>query len=127
MFDSGKVIVGLVLFLAVASFPLWYNGATGKATAVPDLVYPTDAAVCVADSAYMRSNHMDMLNTWRDEVVREGKRIYTAPDGHKYVMSLQNTCLDCHRDKARFCDRCHDYMAVSPYCWECHVEPKESL
>ena len=24
-----------------------------------------------------------------------------------------------------FCDRCHNYLAVSPYCWDCHVDPKE--
>jgi hypothetical protein len=127
MFDSGKVIIGLFVFLAIASFPLWYNRATGEATAVPELVYPVGYTECVADSAFMRSNHMDLLNQWRDEVVRHGRRIYTSPDGTRYVMSLQNTCMGCHSNKATFCDRCHTYMAVSPYCWQCHVEPKESL
>jgi hypothetical protein len=41
-------------------------------------------------------------------------------------MSLTRTCLDCHSNKAEFCDRCHTYMAVDPYCWDCHVEPKEA-
>jgi hypothetical protein len=40
-------------------------------------------------------------------------------------MSLQNTCMQCHPNKAEFCDRCHNYASVKPYCWDCHVEPKE--
>ena len=128
MFDRVKVIIGLIIFLGLFSFPLWYNGATGGSDAeVPDLVYPTGPAECVADSAYMRSNHMDLLNQWRDAVVRDGERIYTSPGGQRFVMSMSRTCLDCHSNKAEFCDRCHGYLAVSPYCWECHVESKESL
>ena len=34
------------------------------------------------------------------------------------------SCMSCHSNKDEFCDRCHDYLAVKPYCWECHVEPK---
>jgi hypothetical protein len=42
-------------------------------------------------------------------------------------MSLSNTCLDCHSNKAEFCDRCHNYASVSPYCWDCHIDnPKEN-
>ncbi|MGD8893899.1 MAG: menaquinol oxidoreductase, partial [Desulfobacterales bacterium] len=37
-----------------------------------------------------------------------------------------NTCLDCHEEKAEFCDKCHNYASVSPYCWECHIDPKET-
>ena len=29
-------------------------------------------------------------------------------------------CLDCHSNTAEFCDRCHDYASVRPYCWHCH-------
>jgi hypothetical protein len=38
---------------------------------------------------------------------------------------LQNTCLNCHNNKSKFCDQCHNYAEVTPYCWECHIEPKE--
>ena len=31
-------------------------------------------------------------------------------------------CLDCHKNKSNFCDKCHDYMGVKPYCWECHAD-----
>jgi hypothetical protein len=126
MFSAGKVIIGLIIFLGLFSFPLWYNGATGKATEIPDLVYPANETQCVAGKEYMKSNHMDLLNRWRDDVVRRDQRVFVTEDGRKFVMSLQNTCMDCHANKAQFCDRCHNYMAVSPYCWDCHVQPEEN-
>jgi hypothetical protein len=133
MFDTGKVIAGLVVFLVLIGLPLWYGLWSDRSSEIPQLELAaglTDASGqvlpsmhCVRDSVYMRSNHMDLLNEWRDEVVRDGRRVETAPDGRRFVMSLQNTCVRCHHNKAAFCDRCHDYMSVSPYCWQCHVEP----
>lgn len=126
MFDAGKVIFGLVIFVGLATFPLWYDNVSERAAEVPNLVYPDSTRYgtqCIRDIAYMRSSHMDLLNEWRDDVVRRGERIYTAEDGRKFVMSLQNTCMGCHTDKARFCDQCHDYLSVKPYCWDCHIEP----
>ena len=124
MYDAGKVIVGLVIFLALITFPTWYNVATGKATYVPELEKAVKGDQCVADVEYMRTSHMDLLNQWRDKVVRTGERIHIAPDGTKYNMSLTLTCLDCHSNKANFCDRCHDYMSVDPYCYDCHIIPE---
>ena len=125
MYDAGKVIIGLIVFLALITFPTWYNVATGKADYVPELAKATKGETCVADVEYMKASHMDMLNQWRDVVVREGKRVYTAPDGRKFNMSLTRTCLDCHTDYEGFCQKCHLYMGVDPYCWDCHIIPKE--
>lgn len=125
MFDAGKVIVGLIIFLVLITFPTWYNVATGKATYVPELEKAVKGERCVADTAYMRANHMDLLNQWRDAVVRRGQRVYTAPDSARYNMSLTATCLDCHAEKSKFCDRCHDYMGVDPYCFDCHINPED--
>ncbi len=125
MYDAGKIIVGLVIFLLLITAPVWYNAASGQASYAPHLEIVTDAKACVAPTDYMRTSHMELLNTWRDEVVRHGEREYTAFDGTVYEKSLSNTCMGCHSNKAEFCDRCHDYMAVGrPYCWDCHVEPK---
>ncbi|MDD5427356.1 MAG: sulfate reduction electron transfer complex DsrMKJOP subunit DsrJ [candidate division Zixibacteria bacterium] len=125
MYDSGKVITGIIVFLIIITFPVWYNVARGKANYVPELEYPVDTGRCVADSAYIRAYHMDLLNTWRDQVVREGIRVYRAADGRTFEMSLSNTCMNCHQSKENFCDKCHDYLSVSPYCWDCHIDPKE--
>jgi len=74
----------------------------------------------------MRTEHMQMLNDWRNMVVRDGTRLYIGSDGRKFEMSLSNTCLQCHSNKTEFCDRCHNYAAVTPYCWDCHIaNPKE--
>ena len=73
---------------------------------------------------YMKKNHVDLLNSWKDKVVRDGDLKYVASDGKEYTMSLTLTCLGCHSNKDKFCDRCHDYLRVSPRCWDCHNVPK---
>jgi hypothetical protein len=124
MNDRRRIIVGLVIFLAMATFPFWSN--LGRAAYVrPEVAKPVGQTKCVEDLAFMRSEHMQLLNQWRDSVVRQVNRVYTTSDGRQFTMSLSNTCLDCHAKKADFCDKCHNAMAVSPYCWDCHItEPK---
>lgn len=125
MYDSGKIILGLLIFLVLITFPIWYNVAGGKATYKPVLEPAAKGTQCVADSVWMRDHHMDLLDDWRETVVREGKRLHKGIDGKLYDMSLTHTCLDCHQDKSQFCDKCHNYLSVEPYCWDCHVDPKE--
>jgi hypothetical protein len=72
---------------------------------------------------YMRTSHMDLLIDWRDRVVRENVRTWSAPDGRTHPIGLTGTCLRCHASKAEFCDRCHTYAGVAPSCWDCHVDP----
>ena len=67
---------------------------------------------------------MRLLDRWRDDAVRRAERIATTWDGRRYEKSLTRTCLGCHTDREAFCDRCHAYVAVSPYCWDCHLTPK---
>ncbi len=125
MQNRGRIIIGLVVFLALISYPVWYNVASGKAGYVPDLEKPADAEQCVRETTYMTAHHMDLLDEWRDRVVREGVRMDESLGGEAVEMSLTRTCLGCHVNKDAFCDRCHDYLEVSPYCWDCHVDPKE--
>ncbi|MFH1416869.1 MAG: sulfate reduction electron transfer complex DsrMKJOP subunit DsrJ [Planctomycetota bacterium] len=124
MSDKGTIVAGLVVFLALAAFPFWYALGVGGDVSPPDLELPTDATQCVEDTEYMKAEHMDLLNRWRDAVVRDGEREYTSESGEKYTMSLTGTCLGCHADREAFCDRCHDYANVEPSCWDCHLEPK---
>ena len=125
MYDAGKVIIGILVFVALLLFPIWYNVAKGSAAGQPELAKPVKGTTCVLETEYMRSTHMDLLNEWRDLVVRDGERDFSDQHGTVHEMSLNRTCLDCHADKAAFCDRCHDYMGVKPYCWDCHVVPGE--
>ncbi|MCX8070104.1 MAG: sulfate reduction electron transfer complex DsrMKJOP subunit DsrJ [Thermodesulfovibrionales bacterium] len=129
MYDTGKILVGIVIFLLFITFPFYYN--MGKAVAKPDpsidtpVIKQMEKKQCVESKNAMKTLHMQLLNDWRDAVVRDGKRLYVASDGKTYNMSLQNTCMNCHSNKKRFCDECHNYMAVKPYCWDCHIQPKE--
>ncbi len=120
MYDGGKIITGVIIFLALVTFPFWGN-LGNAAYQRPELEKPAEAKKCVEPVDFMRGNHMQMLNQWRDFVVRDGERIYIAKDGSQYNMSLTNTCLGCHNDKTKFCDRCHNSLAVAPYCWDCHI------
>ena len=125
MHDAGKIIFGLIIFLALITFPFWFTLASGKAGYRPNPELPEGN--CVESKAYMKAWHMDLLNEWRDEVVRSRDRVYVTADGRRYEKSLTRTCLGCHQSKANSCDRCHDYLDVQPYCWECHVDPKGVL
>jgi hypothetical protein len=125
MHDAGKIITGLLIFLVIVTSPMWYHAVTGADTRAPELKIITEDTTCVAPTPYMRALHMDLLNEWRDDVVRRGDRNHTGLDGKLYDKSLSRTCMKCHSNKADFCDRCHDYAGVKPYCWDCHVEPGE--
>lgn len=123
MHDAGKIVPGLVVFLVIVSFPVWYNLAGGQETAL-ELEKPEGQ--CVEPADYMRSHHMRLLDVWRDEVVREGNRDYVSEAyGTTHEMSLTKTCLGCHTSRENFCSKCHDYMGESPYCFDCHVDPEE--
>lgn len=126
MYDTKKIVTGLVLFLIVVTSPIWYNSVFGTATYVPELKIERDSKKCVERTDYMRRNHMELLKFWRDEVVRKGERIFRTSDGTEFEMSLSGTCLKCHKNKDEFCDRCHKYLGKSPKCWMCHNVPLEA-
>jgi hypothetical protein len=122
---------------------VWRNVAAGANPRAPVLARPSATAValvrqreggaigaaaapsCVASRDDMRASHMTLLAGWRDDVTRRGDRTYLAYDGHQYDKTLSATCFGCHDDKAKFCDRCHDYAGVSPTCTDCHVAPQK--
>jgi len=127
MYDSGKIIVGLIIGLGLLTFPFWYNvGKAAPPAPEPKLSEKAKAAgQCIEPKARMKTRHMQILDDWRDSMVREGQVLYVAWDGKQYDMSLQNTCMNCHDSKKDFCDQCHNYTAVVPFCWDCHVAPEE--
>jgi hypothetical protein len=130
MRDRPPILAGLALFLLVATFPVWYNVTARTSAASPVLAravgtpsVPAKPGQCVAPVDEMRASHMVLLRTWREEVVRTGRRAYTTQDGRQYAKSLTGTCLTCHDRKTEFCDRCHDYAGVTSVCMDCHVDP----
>ena len=123
MYDTGKIITGLIIFTGLMTFPIW-RGVAGN---VPKPEKPTMSRDCVADIQYMRTSHMQLLDQWRDAVLRDGDRAMVTVDGKQYKKSLMLGCMKCHSDKKKFCDQCHTYASVKPYCWDCHFVPKETL
>jgi nitrate reductase cytochrome c-type subunit len=147
MYKGGRIIASLVIFVAVLALPFFYN--LGKANAGPVLNLPTNSQ-CVEPAAYMRANHMQLLNTWRDEYVRNGQTVYVNSQGKPFDINI-DTCLKCHystntttstagvnnpattkategsnsavNQSNQFCVSCHNYASVKPTCWSCHNEP----
>lgn len=84
---------------------------------------------CVAETDWMRRNHMTVLMHQRDDTVHAGIRTSR--------FSLKG-CVDCHAVKGadgkpvtiasrdHFCRTCHDYTAVRIDCFECHASRPES-
>lgn len=126
MYDGGKIIAGLIIGIGLLLAPFFYNA--GKAAKPPDpqlTEKAKKAKQCVTATTYMRSSHFSLLDEWRQTAVRENERYYKSPGGKIYYKSLQVTCMDCHSNKSKFCDQCHNYIKVVPYCWDCHVVPEE--
>ena len=138
MYNAKYIIPGLVVFFGIFTLPIWLNLCSPKYV-YPEVALPqgqvtlyggsepvvVDAgAACVEPRDWMRANHMSLLLDWRDEALRDEKRVYVASNGKEWNTSLQNTCMACHANKAEFCDKCHDQNSVNPYCWDCHVIPQ---
>ena len=124
MYDKGKIVPGLLAFVLIVTAPFWWNPVFGKVEK-PQPKLPATEKQCVLPRAEMRASHMQVIYDWRETVVRGGGRMYRHPDGVEREMSLSNTCLACHEGKKEFCNTCHGYLAVQPFCWDCHFDPKE--
>jgi len=142
MNDKGKAIAGLAVFLVLATFPIWHTLGAGGDASPPDLELPEGS--CIEPN--MVARHMDLLDNWRNKVVRgvarKGESYYTSSSGVQYEMSLTKTCMGCHTNRETFCYRCHEYANVPLHplqrsgtsqrlqrgirCWDCHVESKGS-
>lgn len=128
MYNGGKVMAGLIIFLLLITSPFLLH--IGKADVAPQpslntpVINQMSDKQCVESADFMRTEHMQMLNDWRDQVVREEKTVYVSSSGREYEMSLENSCLNCHSNQQEFCDSCHTYADVDPYCWDCHTNTK---
>ncbi len=126
MRDRPIIWLGLLIFLGLATFPIWRSLSAGTTTKGPEPVLPVREKQCVAPLDYMKTSHMSLLINWRDTKVRNNQGMFTAANGKTYTINLTTTCLQqCHTARADFCDRCHNYAGVSPTCWDCHLDSKQ--
>ncbi len=117
----------LIRLVAVAALALggMLGAGAGQAGEIgPKIAIDKGKGQCVKPAGEMRRTHMQLLKHRRDETMYDGVR------GGK--VSLR-ACLDCHAVKGEdgkfvtvksprhFCRVCHDYAAVKPDCWDCHV------
>ena len=123
MYDAGKSFLDWLSFVLLFISPIWYNAASARAAEMPALPKAASSP-CIRSVEYMRSSHMDILEAWREQVVREGNHTWVASDGKSYDISLVGTCMSCHTSKEEFCGTCHTYTGVDPNCWTCHVAPE---
>ncbi len=127
----GATIAALAAFLALGALT-WapWGGAIQTACAAGDSRVPLPAITrgkgesCVAETDFMRRNHMTLLAHQRDETMRRGIRMTR--------ISLKK-CVACHAvpgphgtpvgadDPRFFCTACHQYTAVRIDCFECHA------
>ncbi len=120
----GLVLIGLAG--AVLASHAVAADAPGR-TPRPAVEAATQGTQCVADPAFMRRNHMNLLRHQRDDTVRGGVRT------GKY--SLKD-CIACHASRRTgsvatagtdFCVSCHSYAAVTIDCFECHASKPQRV
>lgn len=84
------------------------------------------AGQCVADTEFMRRNHMLLLTHDRDKTVHEGIR---------GIQGSLKGCVECHASSKTgavnaspddFCMSCHRYAGVTLDCFECHAGRPET-
>ncbi|MFP5221093.1 MAG: sulfate reduction electron transfer complex DsrMKJOP subunit DsrJ [Acidobacteriota bacterium] len=118
MYNAKYIIPGLIIFLALVLFP--FIKGVGQPELKVETEKPKDVKECIMKTEKMRDVHMVLLNEWRDDVIRNGNRVWKNEAGKEFNMSLTNTCMGCHENKDKFCDKCHVTVGVNPYCWTCH-------
>lgn len=92
----------------------------------PHIVQPRGDK-CVADTAWMRRNHMKLLMHHRVGAVHQG-------DNQLADKTSIVNCVNCHasaKDNSvtgpgDFCQSCHAYAAVKITCFECHSNKPSS-
>lgn len=110
----------LVLLLGLLIGGVVHGGEASASRVSQPVIEAARGGQCVADTAFMRRNHMKLLKHQRDDTLRGGIRTG--------AYSLK-TCIDCHASQTtdsvaasdtNFCQSCHNYAAVKIDCFECH-------
>lgn len=111
----------LLLLLGLLMGGVVHAGDTTAARVLQPVIEKARGGECVADPAFMRRNHMQLLMHQRDETLRGGNR------SGNYSLKA---CIACHASQisqsvnaqaSNFCQSCHTYAAVKIDCFECHA------
>lgn len=125
MYNAKIIIAGMIIFVIIFASPFWL-GWIGPDYTKTGVVFPPGETSCIENTEFMRANHMRLLDEWRDKALRKEDREYvSALNGKRWLISLQNTCMKCHKNYSEFCEKCHIPNSVYPYCWTCHIIPGE--
>ncbi len=117
MLRRNKSTAALVILALVILLPIGYYAARDafSRSSEPFLEKPDPKyKECVRDTQYMRLHHMELLKELRIQVVREGKR-------EKITLE---SCRECHTNRGRFCNQCHNAVNLYPDCFGCHNYPE---
>ena len=123
MYDRKFINIATVVVVVLFTSPFWLS-TCGYVR--PPMELPANASYCVEPVEFMRAEHMTLLNEWRDQALRNEKRVYVASDGRRWEISLQNTCMQCHTNSQTFCEPCHKSNSVRTDCWNCHIRPEDA-
>lgn len=124
MYKGGKIIASLIIFVAILTFPFFYN--MGKANAGPEIDPQELAYMQSIEPAFdMKAYHPQLFNQWRNEFVRNGKTVYVNSQGKEFDINIGK--LAGTGTSSQFCASCHNYVAVKPTCWSCHNGPKGAV
>jgi hypothetical protein len=83
------------------TFPFWFN--MGKAAPAPGSGADRQSQgrqKMRHGHRYMKAEHMQLLDVWRHNGGAKRNGSIRQPEGKEFNMSLSNTCLDCHSNKA---------------------------
>ena len=79
MSEKVTIIGGVVIFLALMTFPIWYTKVAGEDTSPPDLELPQDGSRCIEDNEEMIQNHMAMIEQFPHRVQKGFQREFDFP------------------------------------------------
>lgn len=126
--QSSSGILRAVVLILTCGLPLYSTLLYSDSAVTPGSKAAT-MENCIAPTTEIRRNHMDHLQHDRIKVVQQGVRSV------KYSLA---ECVDCHAEKddkggyhpinaeGQFCSGCHQYVAVSLTCFQCHSKKPET-
>jgi hypothetical protein len=116
-------VIGAGLLLSASLSASAGNEAPAAAVGrtLQPLVEKARAGTCVEEPAFMRRNHMKLLQHQRDDTLRGGVRTGKYSLKECVACHASQTSQSVNAEASNFCQSCHNYAAVKIDCFECHA------